>query len=82
MCYMYWSSKPDVVNGEDNNILIHLINSGSKNYTLVSASASYHDPANHWALVSNTAFHSRTVTYFLSTTGQECDHPEVWRPSC
>ncbi|AAW40840.1 hypothetical protein CNBA2520 [Cryptococcus deneoformans B-3501A] len=43
----------NVVNGEDNNILIHLINSGSKNYTLVSASASYHDPANHWALVKN-----------------------------
>jgi hypothetical protein len=42
---------PVVVNGEQNSVLLHLINSGEKNYTLVSASASYHDVNNHWALV-------------------------------
>ncbi|GFZ43956.1 hypothetical protein JCM24511_01676 [Saitozyma sp. JCM 24511] len=44
-----------VVNGEQNSVLLHLINSGEKNYTLVSASASYHDVNNHWALVKNAS---------------------------
>lgn len=41
-----------VVNGEKNPLSITLQNLGKKNYTLVSAAASYHDPNNHWALVS------------------------------
>ncbi|WVF71398.1 hypothetical protein IAT40_006202 [Kwoniella sp. CBS 6097] len=42
-----------VVNGEQNSILVHLANQGTKNYTLVSAAASYHDVNNHWATVKN-----------------------------
>jgi translocon-associated protein subunit alpha len=45
---------PVVVNGEKNNLLIHLANNGNRNYTLVSAAASFHDPAKHWALVSSS----------------------------
>jgi len=41
-----------VVNGEKNGLNIHLANTGKKNYTLISASSSFHDPLNHWALVS------------------------------
>ncbi|WWC89295.1 uncharacterized protein L201_004216 [Kwoniella dendrophila CBS 6074] len=44
-----------VVNGEQNGLLIHLANQGKKNYTLVSASASYHDVNNHWATVKNVS---------------------------
>jgi hypothetical protein len=43
---------PELVNGEKNNLIIHLANAGKKNYTVVSASASYHDPLRNWALVS------------------------------
>ncbi|WVQ80764.1 hypothetical protein IAT38_002869 [Cryptococcus sp. DSM 104549] len=42
-----------IVNGEQNKVLLHLINQGTKNYTLVSASASFHDPTNHWSLIKN-----------------------------
>jgi hypothetical protein len=52
-------SAPVVVNGEQNSVLLHLINSGEKNYTLVSASASYHDVNNHWALVRPSEPHPR-----------------------
>ncbi|KAK4687377.1 translocon-associated protein subunit alpha, partial [Tremellales sp. Uapishka_1] len=45
---------PVVVNGEQNGLNIHLNNVGSKNYTLVSAAASYHDPANYWSTIKNT----------------------------
>ncbi|WRT66401.1 uncharacterized protein IL334_003357 [Kwoniella shivajii] len=44
-----------VVNGEQNGLLLHLVNQGSRNYTLVSASASYHDINNHWATVRNAS---------------------------
>ncbi|WVQ67614.1 uncharacterized protein L199_005817 [Kwoniella botswanensis] len=44
-----------VVNGEQNGLLLHLVNQGTKNYTLVSASASYHDVNNHWATVKNAS---------------------------
>jgi copper(I)-binding protein len=44
---------PVVVNGEQNNMFITVQNSGENNYTLVSASASYHDPAKDWKLVRN-----------------------------
>jgi len=42
-----------VVNGEQNNMLISLQNTGEKNYTLVSASASYHDHNKDWKLLRN-----------------------------
>ncbi|OCF36668.1 hypothetical protein I316_01263 [Kwoniella heveanensis BCC8398] len=44
-----------IVNGEQNSILVHLANQGTKNYTLVSAAASYHDVNNHWATVKNAS---------------------------
>ncbi|KAK8864431.1 hypothetical protein IAR55_001679 [Kwoniella newhampshirensis] len=44
-----------VVNGEQNGLSLHLVNSGSKNYTLVSAAASYHDTNNHWATIKNAS---------------------------
>lgn len=40
-----------ITNGEANKILIHLANGSKNNYTVVSAAASYHDPARNWALV-------------------------------
>jgi len=43
-----------VVNGEKTGINIHLANTGSKNYTLVSASSSFHDPLKDWALIRNS----------------------------
>ncbi|KAJ9125132.1 hypothetical protein QFC22_000086 [Naganishia vaughanmartiniae] len=39
-----------VVNGQRNKLLLSLANTGKENYTLLSAAASYHDPAQHWAL--------------------------------
>nr|ODN88237.1 hypothetical protein L203_02845 [Cryptococcus depauperatus CBS 7841] len=57
----------NVVNGEKNNILLHLANSGSKNYTLVSASASYHDINNHWALVKNATALKYDVPLFAGS---------------
>ncbi|ORY33990.1 hypothetical protein BCR39DRAFT_518049 [Naematelia encephala] len=44
-----------VVNGEQNALSLHFNNGGTKNYTLVSAGASYHDPGNHWALIKNAS---------------------------
>ncbi|WWC61998.1 uncharacterized protein I303_104585 [Kwoniella dejecticola CBS 10117] len=44
-----------VVNGEQNSLFLHLVNQGKKNYTLVSASASYHDVNNHWATIKNAS---------------------------
>ncbi|WWD17271.1 hypothetical protein CI109_101711 [Kwoniella shandongensis] len=44
-----------VVNGEQNGLALHLVNSGTKNYTLVSAGASYHDVNNHWATIKNAS---------------------------
>lgn len=41
-----------VVNGEQNSLVLHLENHGTKNYTLLSAAASYHDVNNHWRLAS------------------------------
>jgi hypothetical protein len=41
-----------VVNGERNKLLLSLANTGTSNFTLVNAAASYHDPAQNWALVS------------------------------
>ena len=40
-----------ITNGEANKLLIHLANGSKNNYTIVSAAASYHDPARNWALV-------------------------------
>ncbi|KAI9639774.1 uncharacterized protein MKK02DRAFT_29757 [Dioszegia hungarica] len=48
-----------LVNGQRNDLFIHLANNGKKNYTLVSAGASYHDPLRNWALVKN-----QTITRF------------------
>lgn len=42
-----------VVNGEQNNMLISVQNTGTNNYTLVSASASYHDHSKDWKLLKN-----------------------------
>ncbi|KAL7418486.1 hypothetical protein Q5752_006944 [Cryptotrichosporon argae] len=42
-----------VVNGEPTALLLNLANPSANNYTLVSAAASYHDPARDWALVKN-----------------------------
>ncbi|KAJ9108750.1 hypothetical protein QFC21_000070 [Naganishia friedmannii] len=39
-----------VVNGERNKLLLSLANTGKENFTLLNAAASYHDPAQHWAL--------------------------------
>jgi len=44
-----------VVNGESNAIALHLVNAGTNNYTLLSASSSFHNPANNWALVNQFA---------------------------
>lgn len=46
---------PVVVNGGQNPLIISLQNTGDKNYTLVSTSASYHDPTDgkNWKLVRN-----------------------------
>ncbi|WVR07053.1 hypothetical protein IAU60_004092 [Kwoniella sp. DSM 27419] len=44
-----------VVNGENNGLLLHLVNQGKKNYTLVSAGASYHDVNRHWATMKNVS---------------------------
>jgi hypothetical protein len=41
-----------IVNGEKNNLQLHLNNHSKKNYTLVAGGASYHDVEKHWALVS------------------------------
>ncbi|ODN82070.1 hypothetical protein L202_02387 [Cryptococcus amylolentus CBS 6039] len=43
----------NVVNGEKNPLLIQLVNAGSKNYTLLGATSSFHDPNNHWSLIRN-----------------------------
>jgi len=40
-----------LVNGEKNNLQIHLQNHGTRNYTLVSAASSFHDTNKHWATV-------------------------------
>lgn len=40
-------------------MFIQITNSGLNNFTLVSASASYHDTGKHWKLVKNA-----TVTKF------------------
>lgn len=42
-----------ITNGEANKLLIHLANGSKNNYTIVSAAASYHDPARNWALIKN-----------------------------
>ena len=57
-----------VVNGERNGLFIHLNNQGTKNYTLLSAASSFHDPERHWALVS-----SISKTYSVSVTCSETD---------
>ncbi|BEI91936.1 uncharacterized protein CcaverHIS019_0407560 [Cutaneotrichosporon cavernicola] len=48
-----------VTNGEANPMFIQITNAGENNFTLVSASASYHDTNKHWKLVKNA-----TVTKF------------------
>ncbi|TXT04963.1 hypothetical protein VHUM_03783 [Vanrija humicola] len=42
-----------ITNGQNNDLVIQLSNTGAENYTLVSAAASYHDPAKDWKLVKN-----------------------------
>ncbi|ORX36648.1 hypothetical protein BD324DRAFT_458933 [Kockovaella imperatae] len=44
-----------IVNGEQTGLFIHLDNTGSKNYTLVSAAASFHNVENNWALIKNAS---------------------------
>jgi hypothetical protein len=57
------------VNGERNPLSITLQNLGKKNYTLVSASASYHDPNNHWALVSLLRSHDHIFHVLIVRSG-------------
>jgi hypothetical protein len=54
-----------IVNGNTNDLSIHLANHGKKNYTLVSAAASFHDPEKYWATVSPGAvsMHFAVLTY-------------------
>ncbi|GMK59442.1 hypothetical protein CspeluHIS016_0800480 [Cutaneotrichosporon spelunceum] len=42
-----------VTNGEANPMVIQITNAGTNNFTLVSASASYHDTSKHWKLIKN-----------------------------
>ena len=42
-----------VVNGQQNQMILKFINSGTGNYTIVNAAASYHDVGKDWALVSH-----------------------------
>lgn len=44
---------PVITNGQNNDLVIQLSNTGAENYTLVSAAASYHDPTKDWKLVKN-----------------------------
>ena len=51
LCIYVESSAVVVVNGQQNQMILKFINSGTGNYTIVNAAASYHDVEKNWALV-------------------------------
>lgn len=70
-----------LVNGEKNNLQIHLQNHGKKNYTLVSAASSFHDTDKHWATVSLPhTYSAMSLMLCRFETLPPCDTTSPWLP--
>jgi hypothetical protein len=70
-----------VVNGQQNQMILKFINSGTGNYTIVNAAASYHDVGKNWALVSHAmrVLKAQTKQYRILTCNYSVYNYSVYR---